>query len=120
MPWSVGLIRSRAKGIIVRTVSCGLGAPLVPQRPRPELIMPRSGELPAMGNPNSSKERRDENGNIIQRRYYGGDGRAIININYDHDHGSGKPHAHDWEWTQDPPVRLTGRALTASEKRNSK
>jgi hypothetical protein len=57
---------------------------------------------------------------VIQRRYYGGDGKAILNIDFDHDHGAGKPHGHDWDWTQDPPVRLPGRALTPSEKRKTK
>ena len=82
--------------------------------------MPRSGDLPVTGNPNSSSEKRDEKGNVIHRRYDGGDGKAIINIDYDHGHGAGKPHAHDWDWLQDPPVRLSGRALTASEKRRGK
>jgi hypothetical protein len=82
--------------------------------------MARSGDLPTTGNPNSSKEKRDKKGKIIQRRYYGGDGKAIINIDYAHDHGAGKPHGHDWDWTQEPPVRLPGRPLTASEKRRSK
>jgi hypothetical protein len=82
--------------------------------------MPRSGDLPTIGNPNSSRERRDKKGKIIQRRYYGCDGKAIINIDYDHDHGAGKPHGHDWDWTQDPPVRLPGRPLTASERRRSR
>jgi hypothetical protein len=57
---------------------------------------------------------------VIQRRYYGGDGKAVINIDYDHDHGAGKPHGHDWDWTQDPPIRLPGRPLTAGEKRRIK
>ena len=39
--------------------------------------MPRSGDLPTTGNPNSSREKRDKKGRIIQRRYYGGDGKAI-------------------------------------------
>jgi hypothetical protein len=79
--------------------------------------MPRSGDLPVTSNPNSSREKRDKQGNVIQRRYYDGDGRASLNIDYDHDHGAGKPHGHDWDWTQDPPVRLPGRLLTASEKK---
>jgi hypothetical protein len=82
--------------------------------------MRRSGDLPTMGNPNSSKEKRDKKGKIIQGRYYGGDGKAIINIDYDHDHGAGKPHGHGWDWTRDPPVRLQGRPLTASERRRSR
>ena len=82
--------------------------------------MPRSGDLPTTGNPNSSKVKRDRKGKIIQRRYYGRDGKAILNIDYDHDHGAGKPHGHDWDWTQDPPVRQPGRPLTAHEKRRRK
>ena len=82
--------------------------------------MPRSGDLPTTGSPNSSRDRRDKKGNIVQRRYYDGAGNAILNIDYDHDHGAGKPHGHDWDWTQDPPVRQPGRPLTVSEKKSSK
>jgi hypothetical protein len=79
--------------------------------------MARPADLPTIGNPNSSREKRDEKEKVVQRRYYGPDGKAIINIDYDHDHGAGKPHGHDWDWTQDQPRRLTGRPLTASERR---
>jgi hypothetical protein len=82
--------------------------------------LPRSGDLPTTGSPNSSRDKRDKKGKIIQRRYYDGDGKAVINIDYDHDHGAGKPHGHDWDWTQELPIRLPGRALTAREKRKSK
>ncbi len=82
--------------------------------------MPQGGDLPIKGNPNTSRDKRGEKGKIIQRRFYGGDGKAIINIDYDHDHGAGKPHGNDWDWTQNPPVRQPGRPLTASEKRRSK
>ena len=81
--------------------------------------MSRSGDLPITGNPNSSKDRRDKKGRIVQRRFYDGEGKAIINIDYDHDHGAGKPHGHDWDWTVDPPVRLPGRPLTPGEKGKS-
>ena len=76
--------------------------------------MPRPN-LPVVGNPNISAVGRDRKGQIIQRRFYGGDGKAIKNIDYDHDHGAGKPHAHDWDWTKDPPVRLPGRSLNLGE-----
>jgi hypothetical protein len=52
--------------------------------------MARSRDLPTTANPNTSREKRDRKGKVIQRRYYGGDGKAIINIDYDHDHGAGK------------------------------
>lgn len=81
--------------------------------------MLRSGDLPTTGNPNTSAEKRNKKGKVVQRRYYGGDGKAIINIDYDHDHGAGKPHGHDWDWTQDPPVRLPGRSLTAKEAKEN-
>jgi hypothetical protein len=82
--------------------------------------MPRVRDLPTLGNPNTSKVKRDRKRKIIQRRYYGADGKAIINIDYDHDHGAGKPHAHDWDWTQDLPVRLPARRLTVAEKKRKK
>jgi hypothetical protein len=77
--------------------------------------MARPIDLPTTGNPNTSREKRDRKGNVMQRRY-GGDGKAIINIDFDHDHGAGKPHAHDWDWKQDPPLRLPGRTLAENEK----
>ena len=82
--------------------------------------MSHTGDLPTTANLNSSREKHDADDNVIQRRYYGGDGKAIINIDFDHDHGAGKPHAHDWDWSTDPPIRLPGRRLTASEKKKQK
>jgi hypothetical protein len=82
--------------------------------------MDRTSELPTKGAPNSSRERLNDDGEIIQRRFYGGDGNAIINIDYDHDHGAGKPHAHDWDWSEGGGNRLPGRPLTANEKRKAK
>jgi hypothetical protein len=87
---------------------------------RLEPRMSRSGDLPTAGSPNSSREKRDKKGKIVQRRYYDGEGKAILNIDYDHDHGAGIPHGHDWDRTHDPPVRLPGRRLTAREKTRSK
>ncbi len=82
--------------------------------------MDRSSELPTIGNPNTSREKRDRKGKVTQRRYYGGDGKAILNIDFDHDHGVGKPHCHDWDWTQDPPVRLPGRQMSDDETKGNK
>ncbi len=81
--------------------------------------MPRFSELPTAGNPNSSRTKKDKKGKVIQRRHYGEDGKAILNIDFDHDHGAGKPQARDWDWTQDPP-RQPGRSLKASEKKKEK
>lgn len=79
--------------------------------------MARSDDLPVFNVPNSSRAKRKK-GKVIQRRHYGRDGRAIVDIDFDHDHGSGKPHAHDWDWSQKKPVRLPGRALTAKEMKS--
>jgi len=76
--------------------------------------MPRP-ELPTIGHPNNSAVRRNSNGNIIQRRFYDGTGRAIKNIDFDHDHGAGMPHAHDWDWTTTPETRCGGRPLAPGE-----
>jgi hypothetical protein len=81
--------------------------------------MPRVRDLPTIGNPNTSRVKRDKKRKIIQRRYYGADGKAIKNIDYDHDHGAGRPHAHDWDWSQDLP-RQPGRRLTARERKRKK
>jgi hypothetical protein len=59
--------------------------------------------LPKTGNPNTSRVKRDKNGKIIQRRFYGGDGRAIKNVDKEAHHGHPNPHIHDWDWTKDPP-----------------
>ncbi|OYV96170.1 MAG: hypothetical protein B7Z73_01180 [Planctomycetia bacterium 21-64-5] len=72
-------------------------------------------DLPATGTPGSTGEKRDANGNVIQRRFYGLDGRAVKNIDYGHDHiGAGDPHAHDWDWSK-KPARRPARALRPGE-----
>ncbi len=76
--------------------------------------MPRS-TLPTVGNPNTSIEERDKDGNVTTRRYFGGDGRAILDIDFDHDHGDGVPHAHDWDWTQRYP-RQPGRPYKSGKR----
>jgi len=51
--------------------------------------------------------KKDANGKIVQRRFYGADGRAAKNIDYGHDHaGIGDPHAHDWDWSKISPRAL--------------
>jgi hypothetical protein len=60
-------------------------------------------DLPTTGSPNTSRVKRDRKGNIIQRRYYGPDGKAIKNVDKEAHHGHPNPHIHDWDWTKDPP-----------------
>jgi hypothetical protein len=76
----------------------------------------RSGDLPSQGPPGSTAEKKDARGNVVQRRHYGADGRAIKNIDYGHDHtGVGDPHAHDWDWTLPKKKRLPPRTLKPGE-----
>jgi hypothetical protein len=72
-------------------------------------------DLPAMGTPGATVEKKDDAGRIIQRRTYGSDGRAVRNIDIGHDHtGVGDPHAHDWDWAKNPP-RQPPRPLKPGE-----
>ena len=71
-------------------------------------------ELATIGNPNTSLEERNEEGRLVRRRFYGGDGRAVKNIDYEAHHGHPAPHAHDWDWTKEPP-RRQARALRLDE-----
>jgi hypothetical protein len=74
-----------------------------------------SNDLPSTRVPGSTAEKRDETGKLIQKRYYGKDGRATKNIDYGHDYtGVGDPHAHDWDWTKTPP-RQPPRTLKSGE-----
>ena len=76
----------------------------------------RKGDLPSKGLPDSWQEKRDDNNTLLQRRYYGADGHAQLNVDYGHDHvGAGDPHAHDWNWALRPP-RQPPRSLTSEER----
>ena len=72
-------------------------------------------DLPATGKADTTVEKKDDKGNVIQRRTYDKDGRAEKNVDYGHDHtGVGDPHAHDWDWTKVPP-RQPPRSLKSGE-----
>ncbi|MFM1652563.1 hypothetical protein ACI7RC_10745 [Brevibacillus sp. B_LB10_24] len=68
----------------------------------------RKGEtFPVIGKPNSTSDLVDKDDNIITRRYYGPDGKAIKDVDFT-DHGNPKqhpkvPHEHDWDWSKKPP-----------------
>lgn len=58
----------------------------------------KGGSLDKTGEPNSSKDLKDSNGELKQRRYYDKNGNADMDIDYKHG-GNGKepfPHRHDW------------------------
>ncbi len=59
--------------------------------------------LPATGqDPYSSKDLKDSDVELRQRRYYGEDGRAEMD-NQDSDNSHTFPLRHDWDWSQNPP-----------------
>ena len=72
-------------------------------------------DLPSNGVPGSTAEKKDESGEVIQRRFYDPDGKAEKNIDWGHDHlGDGEPHAHDWDWSK-KPARQRPRPLNPGE-----
>ena len=66
------------------------------------------GDLKATGDPNSRIDLKNEQGELIQQRWYGPDGRAILNRDWKHkDNNPQKPHKfphdHPWDWNQKVP-----------------
>ena len=66
------------------------------------------GELKSTGSPNTRIDLYDENGNLIQQRWYGPDGRAIWNRDWKHKDENPKkphkfPHDHPWDWNKKIP-----------------
>jgi len=70
--------------------------------------------LPKDGTPDSKAELYDEEGNLIQERWYDSDGQVMWNRDWEHGdykqdpelakRGVPKfPHDHDWDWEQVPP-----------------
>ncbi|MFI8714455.1 hypothetical protein [Brevibacillus brevis] len=67
--------------------------------------------LPKKGPAMSSKDLVNK-GELVQRRYYGPDGKADMDIDYTH-HGNPKqhpkvPHRHDWDWSNKSNPRGDG------------
>ncbi|GAA0352345.1 RHS repeat-associated core domain-containing protein [Bacillus horti] len=77
--------------------------------PMPNHSTIQGNKLPMQGKPNSSIDRVDDKGKVIQRRYYDENGRPIRDVDFT-DHGHPKhhnvPHEHIWDLS-DPnkPVR---------------
>ncbi len=64
------------------------------------------GSLSAKGEPNSSIDLYNKDGTLLQRRFYGNDGRASLDVDFSHGNGDGShtfPHMHKWDWTKNPP-----------------
>ncbi len=63
------------------------------------------GDLKSTGIPNSRIDLYNELGELIQRRWYGPDGKAVWNRDYKHKDNNPKkphkfPHDHPWDWTK--------------------
>lgn len=79
------------------------GQPLNNHRIVPDL---EASSLPATKQTqNSSVDLLNPDGSVKQRRYYGEDGKAQMDIDFNHtDDGTHEfPHIHIWDWTQKPP-----------------
>ena len=65
--------------------------------------------------PNSSADLLNPDGSIKQRRYYGEDGKAQMDIDYNHtDDGTHDfPHIHIGDWTKKPPRQDSRRLKNA-------
>lgn len=68
----------------------------------------RIGSLKATGDPNTRIDLYDENGDLIQQRWYGPDGRATWNRDWKHKDSNPQkphkfPHDHPWDWSKKKP-----------------
>lgn len=63
------------------------------------------GKLPIEGEPNSYEDLLNPDGTIKQRKYYGEDGKAKVDIDYNHREEKDVefPHQHDWDWNKQTP-----------------
>ena len=71
-------------------------------------IVGKIGDLKRIGTPNSRTDLYNEQGELIQQRWYGPDGRAILNRDWKHKDKNPKkphkfPHDHPWDWNQKIP-----------------
>lgn len=66
------------------------------------------GDLKAKGDPNSRYDLKNKQGELLQQRWYGADGKAVLNRDWNHkDENPNKPHKfphdHPWNWNLKPP-----------------
>lgn len=58
--------------------------------------------------PNSSEDLYNQNGELIQRRYYDENGYAEFDIDFKHDNSHNNhefPHKHTWDWKNGVPQK---------------
>lgn len=59
--------------------------------------MGRNGSLPRTGEPNSSTDLYNEQGELTQRRFYDESGKASLDVDFKHGGNEPFPHTHTWE-----------------------
>ena len=70
------------------------------------IVTGRNGSLKAVGVPDSSVDLYSDDGRLLQRRFYGEDGKATLDVDFSHGNGDGThtfPHIHTWDWTNPNP-----------------
>ena len=70
-------------------------------KPREEHDITNERSVDVFGNPNSSLDKVNEDGTLIQRRYYDSEGKVEFDTDFT-DHGNSKehpivPHVHTWD-----------------------
>jgi len=68
-------------------------------------IVGKNGSLATKGTPNSSVNLYSKDGVLLQRRYYGSDGRALKDIDFTHGGNHKFPHTHLWDWSSGKGIR---------------
>ena len=58
------------------------------------------GSLKVMGMPNTREDLYDYNGNLLQQRWFGADGKAIHNRDWLHGGKHTFPHDHIWDYSK--------------------
>ena len=90
---------------------------------KPQLVYQTLGHLPDCWKPHSVIEKIKHNGKIVQRRFYGEDGRPLFDVDLTN-HGTPQYHpfehdgAHIHEWNHNLPKkkrRLPGREMSETE-----
>lgn len=69
-------------------------------------IIGRIGQMPTEGEPYSRVDMYDEEGNLIQQRWFGSNKQPIRNRDWRQGNKGGIhefPHDHPWDWSKNPP-----------------
>ena len=65
----------------------------------------KNGSLSLEGTPSSTVNLYSKDGVLLQRRYYGTDGKALKDIDFSHGGNHTFPHTHIWDWSSGKPSR---------------